>query len=109
MEVLRKWRVVLVRQIDELEEQARQNAIVPGELRTEYRPEEPETTSGRKLSGEARELENTLAQEKKHLERARKDAELLRRFQQFKLQQEYANQEPPSRRKKASELSRITK
>ena len=108
MEVLRKRRVVLVRQIDELEEQARQNAIVPGELRTEYRPEEPETTSGRKLSGEARELENTLAQEKEHLERARKDAELLQRDQQLKAQQEYANPEPPSRRNKPSDLSGIT-
>src|SRR5712692_11629420 len=72
MEILRKRRVVLVRQIDELEEQARHNAIVPGELRTEYGPEEPETTSGQKLSREARELENTLAQEKEHLEHARR-------------------------------------
>jgi len=72
MEVLKKRRVLLVRQIDDLEEQARHNAIVPGELRTEYGPEEPETTSGQKLSREARELENTLAQEKEHLEHARR-------------------------------------
>jgi len=31
MEVLRQRRVLLVRQIDELEEQARHNAIVPGD------------------------------------------------------------------------------
>ncbi len=63
MEVLRKRRALLLRQIDGLEEQARNNAIVPGELRTEYGPEEPETTSGRKLNREAKDLENALAQE----------------------------------------------
>ena len=105
IDVLRKRRVLLVRQIDDLEEQARHNAIVPGELRTEYGPEEPETTSGQKLSREARELENTLAQEKEHLERARNDAELLRRDQKLKAQQEYSNPEPPSRRNKPSDLS----
>jgi len=108
IEVLRKRRVLLGRQIDELEEQARHNAIIPGELRTEYGPEEPETTSGRKLNREARELENTLAQEQEHLERARKDAELLQRDQQLKAQQEYSNPEPPSRRNKPSDLSVIT-
>jgi len=107
MEVLRKRRVLLVRQIDELEEQARHNAIVPGELRTEYGPEEPETTSGRKLNREAKELENTLAQEKEHLEHARKDAELLQRNQKLKVQQEYSNPEPPSRRNRPSDLSGI--
>src|SRR6266481_6081813 len=108
MEVLIKGRILLVRQIDELEEQARHNAIVPGELRTEYGPEEPETTGGRKLSREARELENTLAQEKEHLEHARKDAELLLRDQKLKVQQEYSNPESPSRRDKPSDLSGIS-
>jgi len=108
MEVLIKGRILLVRQIDELEEQARHNAIVPGELRTEYGPEEPETTGGRKLSREARELENTLAQEKEHLEHARKDAELLLRDQKLKVQQEYSNPESPSRRNKPSDLSGMT-
>ena len=108
IEVLRKRRVLLVRQIDELEEQARHNAIVPGELRTEYGPEEPETTGGRKLSREARELENALTQEKEHLEHARKDAELLLRDQKLKVQQEYSNPESPSRRNKPSDLSGMT-
>src|SRR5713226_1059076 len=108
MEVLRKRRVLLVRQIDELEEQARHNAIVPGELRTEYGPGDPETTSGRKLNLEAKELENTLAQEKEHLEHARKDAELLLRDQKLKVQQEYSNPESPSRRNKPSDLSGMT-
>src|SRR5229473_8232151 len=98
MEVLQKRRALLLRQIDTLEEQARHNAIVPGELRTEYGPEEPETTSGHKLSREEKDLENALAQEKEHLEHARKEAELLRRDQKLKAQQEYSNPEPPSRR-----------
>src|SRR5216683_1645994 len=89
MEVLKKGRILLVRQIDELEEQARHNAIVPGELRTEYGPEEPETTGGRKLGREARELENALTQEEEHLDHARKEVELLQRNQKLKAQQEY--------------------
>src|SRR5258708_18433724 len=104
VEVLRKQRVALLRQIDALEEQARHNAIVPGELRTEYGPEEPETTSGRKLNREEKDVENALAQEKEHLEHVRKEAELLRRNQQLKAQQEYSSPEPPSRRNKQSEL-----
>src|SRR5258708_18725670 len=91
MEVLRKRRVVLVRQIDKLEEQARHNAIVPGELRTEHGPEKPETTSGRKLIRDAQDVKNTLAQERERLEHARRDAELRRRDQTPKSQQEYSN------------------
>jgi hypothetical protein len=42
--VLRKRRGELLRQIDELEEQARHNAIAPGDIRKEYEPES--VTSG---------------------------------------------------------------
>jgi hypothetical protein len=104
MEVLQKRRLVALRQIDALQEQARHNAIVPGELRTEYGPEISDTTAGRKLNREATDLENALAEEKERLEHTRKDAELLRRDQKLKAQQEYSNPEPPSRRNKASEL-----
>jgi hypothetical protein len=104
MEVLRNRRAVLLRQIDALEEQSRHNAIVPGELRREYGPEEPETTSVRKLNREEKDIENALAQEKEHLEHARKEAELLRRDQKLKVQQEYSNPEPRSRRNNQSEL-----
>src|SRR5882724_12356366 len=58
--VLRERRVALLRQIDALEEQSRHNAIVPGELRREYGPEEPETTSVRKLNREEKDIENAL-------------------------------------------------
>jgi hypothetical protein len=104
MEVLRKRRAVLLRQIDALEEQSRHNAIVPGELRREYGPEEPETTTVRKLNREEKDVENALAQEKEHLEHARKEAELLRRDQKLKVQQEYSNPEPRSRKNNQSEL-----
>ena len=107
MEVLRKRRVVLLRQIDALEDQGRHNAIVPGDLRKDYGPEEP-TTSARKPNREEKDLENALAQEKEHLEHARKEAELLRRDQKLKAQQEYSNPEPPSRRNKPSELVGIS-
>jgi hypothetical protein len=107
MEVLRKRRAELLRQIDALEEQSRHNAIVPGELRREYGPEEPEATSVRKLNREEKDVENALAQEKEHLEHARKEAELLRRDQKLKVQQEYSNPEPRSRRNDQSELVRI--
>lgn len=107
MEVLRKRRVVLLRQIDALEDQGRHNAIVPGDLHKDYGPEEP-TTSARKPNREEKDLENALAQEKEHLEQARKEAELLRRDQKLKAQQEYSNPEPPSRRNKPSGLVGIS-
>jgi hypothetical protein len=109
MEVLRKRRAVVLRQIDALEEQARHNEIVPGELRTEYAPEISATTSGRQPNRESKELEKALAQEKERLEHARKDAELLRRNQKLKAQQEYSNPESPSRRNKPSEVVGIGK
>src|SRR6267378_2711372 len=105
--VLRKRRGELFRHIDALEEQSRHNAIVPGELRREYGPEEPETTGVRKLNREEKDVEHALAQEKEHLEHARKEAELLRRDQKLKVQQVYSNPEPRSRRNSQSELVRI--
>jgi chromosome segregation ATPase len=106
LEVLKKRRVVLLQQIDALEEQARHNSIVPGELRTEYGPEEAKPGQ-QELGREAKELENSLAEEKEHLEHARKEAELLRRNQKLKTQQEYSNPEQRSRRDKPSELVEI--
>src|SRR5260221_11895638 len=44
MEVLRKRRVQLLRQIDAVEEQARHNEIVPGDLRRDYGPKESRTS-----------------------------------------------------------------
>ena len=103
MEVLRKRRVQLLRHIDAVEEQARHNEIVSGDLRRDYGPKEP-TTSDRKPNREEKDVENALAEEREHLGHARNDAELLRRNQKLKAQQEYSSPEPPSRRKKPSEL-----
>src|SRR6266436_1342178 len=75
IEVLRKRRGVVLRQIDALEEQSRHNAIVPGELRRAYGPEEPETSSVRKLNREEKDVQTALAQEKEHLDHARKEGE----------------------------------
>src|SRR6266478_5286323 len=75
MEVLRKRRVQLLRQIDAVEEQARQNEIVPGDLRRDYGPKESRT-SDRKPNREEQDVENALAQEREHLEHARNDAAL---------------------------------
>ncbi len=110
MTVLQERRTQLLRKIDELEELARHNAIVPGELRVDYGPEQPATLSGRNgsFSRKAKELENSLAEEREHLEHARKEAELLRRDQDLKKQQEYSNPEPRSRRSKPSELVGIS-
>jgi hypothetical protein len=117
VEVLQQRRAQLLRKIDELEEQARHNEIVPGELRTERAPEEdnPEQANtgitarnGRKPSPEAKQLESAIADEKEHLEHARKEAELLQRHEILEKQQEYSNPEPPSRRNKQPLLVGIT-
>jgi len=113
VEVLQQRRAQLLRKIDELEEQARHNEIVPGDLRTDRAPEEDNhneanagTTAkiGRKPSREVKELESVIADEKEHLEHARKEAELLERDETLEKQQEYSNPDPPSRRNKQSPL-----
>jgi hypothetical protein len=114
--VLQGGRTQLLRQIDELEEQARHNVITPGALRAENGPEEPapgdrgdansaspNENHGR-LSRKAKGLENSLAEEKEHLEHVRKEAELLRRDLELKKQQVYSNPEQPWRRSKLPEL-----
>ena len=106
VEVLQKRRVLLLRQIDVLEDQARHNAIAPGGLRREYGPEE--LTNNGSNTREAKRLRVALAEEKEHLDHARKEAELLRRDKTLKAQQEYSNPEPPSRRNKPLEVVEIS-
>ena len=107
---LQERRTQLLGRIDELEELARHNAIVPGELRVDYGPEQPATLSGENGSSsrKAKELENSLAEEKEHLKHARKEAELLRRDQELKKEQVYSNPEQPWRRSKLPELVGIS-
>ncbi len=113
VEVLQQRRAELLGRIDQLEEEARHNEIVPGELRTEPAPEEDNreeantgTTArnGRKPNAEAKQLESSIADEKERLEHAKKEAELLQRDETLEKQQEYSNPEPPSRRNKQSPL-----
>ena len=101
--VLRKRRVELLRQIDALEEQARHNAIPAGDIRIEYESE-PRASAPLKPSAEMKAVEETLAQAKENLEQARKEVNLLRRNQKLKAQQENSNPEPRSRRDKPSDL-----
>jgi hypothetical protein len=101
--VLRKRRIELLRQVDALEEQARRNAIPPGDIRTEYEPE-PLSSAPINPNGEMKAVEEALAQAKENLEHARKESELLRRNQKLKVQQENSKPEPRSRRDKPSDL-----
>jgi hypothetical protein len=101
--VLRKRRGELLRQIDALEEQARHNAIPPGDIRNDYQLE-PLARAPLNPSAEMKSVEDTLAQAKEDLEHARKQVDLLRRNQKLKTQQENSNPEPRSRRDKQSDL-----
>ncbi len=103
IDVLRKRRVELLRQVDALEEQARHNAILPGDIRTEYESE-PLASAPLKPSTEMKAVQDALAQAKEELEDARKEVDLLRRNQKLKAQQENSNPEPRSRRDKPSDL-----
>jgi hypothetical protein len=107
MEILQKRRIVLLRRIDELEELARHNEIVPGELRTEHTAEEPAVD--RKVSQAEKELQALLDEESDHLARARKEVDLLQRDRKLKAQQEDSNPEPRSRRDKPSEVVEINR
>ncbi len=101
--VLRKRRIELLRQIDALEEQARHNAIPPGDIRTEYEPE-PMSSAPINPNGEMKAVEEALAQAKENLEHARKESDLLRRNQKLKAQQENSKPEPRSTRDTPSDL-----
>jgi len=101
--VLRKRRIELLGQIDALEEQARRNAIPPGDIRTEYEPE-PLPSAPINPNGEMKAVEEALAQAKENLEHARKESDLLRRNQKLKAQQENSKPEPRSTRDTPSDL-----
>jgi hypothetical protein len=101
--VLRKRRVELLRQIDALEEQARHNAIPPGDIRKDYQSE-PLESAPLNPSPEMESVEDALTQAKEDLEHTRKEIDLLRRNQKLKMQQENSNPERRSSRDKPSDL-----
>jgi hypothetical protein len=103
VDVLRKRRVELLRQIDALEEQARHNAIPPGDIRKDYQSE-PLASAPLYPSAEMKSVEDALTQAKEDLEHTRKEIDLLRRNQKLKMQQENSNPERRSSRDKPSDL-----
>jgi ribosomal protein S9 len=115
--VLKARRDELLKRIDALEEQARHNEILPGELREETE-EAVEGTSENSavaaggVSGEksrvVRELEEALEAEKAHLADVNKEVDLLRRDQRLEEQKEFSNPESRSRRDPRSKLAEIT-
>jgi hypothetical protein len=101
--VLRKRRGELLRQIDALEEQARHNAIPPGDIRKDYQSE-PLESAPLNPSPEMKSVEDALTQAKDDLEHTRKEIDLLRRNQKLKMQQENSTLERRSSRDKPSDL-----
>src|SRR5258708_36292226 len=71
IDVFRKRRVELLRQIDALEEQARHNAIPPGDIRNNYQSELL-ASAPRNPSAGVKSVEDALAQAKEELEHGRK-------------------------------------
>ncbi len=114
MTVLQRRRNELLKRIDDLEEKARHNGILPGSLREEHPAEE--LASGTNAAFEkskerpptVKELEKLLAGEKGHLEDVNKEADLLRRYRQLEAQKEYSNSQPRSRRDPPARLAEIS-
>jgi hypothetical protein len=120
--VLQRRRDQLLKRIDELEEQARHHDILPGVLRegheAEGRPPAPgngaDAASG--VSGErseknsraAKELEDALAADRRQLEDANKEVDLLRRDQKLEEQREFSKPETRSRRDPPPKLAEIS-
>lgn len=117
--VLQRRRDQLLKRIDELEEQARNHDILPGVLRegheAEGRPPGNSADAASGVSGErseknsraAKELEDALAAERRQLEDANKEVDLLRRDQKLEEQREFSKPETRSRRDPPAKLAEI--
>jgi hypothetical protein len=112
MDLLKSERAELVRKIDELEEQARHNAIAPGDLRDERLAQREsvaamadasESAATTASSDVAKQLEREIADGKEQLEHSMKEADLLQRDLKLELQQEKSSPEQHSRRDKTQE------
>ncbi|HET6929189.1 MAG TPA: hypothetical protein VFI45_02620 [Candidatus Acidoferrum sp.] len=120
--LLQRRREQLLKRIDELEEQARHHDIPPGVLRAGHeaggRPPAPgngaDAASG--VSGEmseknsraAKELEDALAADRRQLEDANKEVDLLRRDQKLEEQKEFSKPETMSRGATPPKLAEIS-
>lgn len=111
--VLERRRDDLRKRIDDLEEQGRHNNILPGQMRenAETRRWSPDNSepngSGRENqseSGVAKELQSRLAEDKKRLDDADKELDLLRREQRLEEQKEFSKPETQRRREAPARL-----
>lgn len=111
--VLERRRDDLRKRIDDLEEQGRHNNILPGQMRenaetTRWSPDNSEPNgSGRENqseSGVAKELQSRLADDKKRLDDADKELDLLRREQRLEEQKEFSKPETQRRREAPARL-----
>ena len=120
--LLQRRREQLLKRIDELEEQARHLDIPPGVLRAgheaEGRPPAPgngaDAASGvsggmsEMSSRAAKELEDALAADRRQLEDANKEVDLLRRDQKLEEQKEFSKPETTPRRNTPPKLAEIS-
>jgi len=116
IQVLDQRRKQLLLQIDELEDQARHNGLDAGSVRSdtsEASPGSPEAPGTALLSDKVAtdeedpqitETESSIEQEKQHLERARKEKELLQRTLDLQRRQVVANPEYITRHVGSSKL-----
>jgi len=100
MEMLQSERAELQRKIDEVEEQARQNATAPGDLRSEQLAQSGGAAASG--SGMGKELEQQIAEEKEQLERSEKESQLLQQDLGLEKQQEASNAALSSRSDKSA-------
>jgi len=120
MTVYQTRRDQLLKRIDELEEQARHNDILPGEVRERAGADERASgntadmagnVSGEKIekhSRAVRELEDAVTAGKKHLADANKEVDLVRRDQRLEEQRESSNPEPRSRRDSRTKRAEVS-
>ncbi|MGH9643028.1 MAG: hypothetical protein ACRD3Q_11445, partial [Terriglobales bacterium] len=114
--VLERRRDDLRKRIDDLEEQGRHNGILPGQMREDAEtrgwPLEGDKSDSsvhdsRSESGVTKELESRLAEDKKRLDDADKELDLLRREQQLEEQKEFSKPETEPRRAASPRLVRV--
>jgi hypothetical protein len=120
LKIFQTRRAQLLNHIDDLEEQARHNGIEAGELRKGHDTEEWSSAENARAETEVAaeratkknrvvsELEDQLTEERKHLEDANKEMDLLRREQKLEEMKEFSSPEPRSRRDPAPRLAKIS-
>jgi len=117
IQVLETRRKQLLLQIDDFEDQARRNALDPGAIRTDKSQDGPnpadipatapgsDKASSNEEDRQMAETENSIEQEKQHLQRAQKEKEFLRRTLDLQRRDVTANPEYLTRHVGSSKLS----